>query len=237
MPKKRISTAAYVREQIEKGGERFWRPSDFSDHSPAAVTQALSRLASEGLVERAHRGIYYMPRQTAVGPSTYTASTLNQEVLTTRIFPAGTAAANVLGFSTQIPMKPEYATPANYSPKALDGAIVYKMRPDSWKDLETDEGALLSFLRDRGRTSDLSDSETVRKLVSIFIASPDKYRKLVCVSDDEPARVRAMLGAIGQEIGAEKKLLVRLRRGLSIFSSYDFGRLGALKYAEDWQAK
>lgn len=237
MPKKKLSTAAYMRKRIEKGGERFWSPSDFSDHPPAAVTQALSRLASEGLIERVHRGVYYMPRQTIVGPSTFTASTLNPEVLTTSIFPAGTAAANVLGFSTQMPMRPEYATPANFSPKALEGAIVYKLRPDSWNDLETDEGALLSFLRDRGRTSDLSDAETVRKLVSIFKASPDKYKKLVRVSDDEPARVRAMLGAIGQENDVDKKLLDRLRRGLSAFSSYDFGRLGALRHAEDWQAQ
>jgi len=54
---------------------------------------------------------------------------------------------------------------------------------------------------------------------------------------DEPPRVRAMLGAIGQEIGIPERQLQKLRSSLGPVSRYDFGRLASLPHAKQWQAK
>ena len=63
------SVAKTVRNQIESGGERVWRLTDFENMSFTAVAQALSRLFRLGMIQRLGKGLYYKPRQTAFGPS------------------------------------------------------------------------------------------------------------------------------------------------------------------------
>jgi hypothetical protein len=46
-----------------------------------------------------------------------------------------------------------------------------------------------------------------------------------------------MLGAIGQELRKSQKNLKILRDNLNPLSRFDFGILGSLKYAKEWQAK
>jgi hypothetical protein len=53
----------------------------------------------------------------------------------------------------------------------------------------------------------------------------------------EPPRVRAMLGALGEELSISSRLLDELRGSLNPLSRYDFGRLESLRYAKQWQAK
>ena len=94
----------------------------------------------------------------------------------------------------------------------------------------------MEFLRNRAETSDLSPSQTVIHLRAIL--TQDKtFDKLIGPAMDEPPRVRAMLGALGQEIGIPERQLEKLRRSLGPVSKYDFGRLASLRYAKDWQAK
>ena len=53
----------------------------------------------------------------------------------------------------------------------------------------------------------------------------------------EPTRVRAMLGALGEELSMSSRLLDEMRGSLNPLSRYDFGRLESLRYAKQWQAK
>jgi hypothetical protein len=53
----------------------------------------------------------------------------------------------------------------------------------------------------------------------------------------EPPRVRAMVGAIGQEIKAHEHSLESIRQSLNPVSKFDFGILSNLQYAREWQAK
>ncbi len=53
----------------------------------------------------------------------------------------------------------------------------------------------------------------------------------------EPPRVRAMLGAIGQQLGCSEDQLAPLRRSLNPLSRFEFGGLAALEFARQWQAK
>ena len=95
---------------------------------------------------------------------------------------------------------------------------------------------MLEFLRDRGQTSDLSPAETVKRLLALL--SQDRaFEKLTRPAMDEPPRVRAMLGALGQEIGIPERKLEKLRRSLGPVSKYDFGRLASLRHGKEWQAK
>ena len=232
-------TASAIRRRIERSGERLWRFQDFAGAPPAAVAQTLSRLAREGTLQRLSKGVYYRSRITALGRSRPNPAALGQ--LATEggsAFPAGIAAANLLGFTTQHARRPEVATRGFKLPRKLLGpdAIVHTRRPEAWAGLSQIDAALLDFLRRGGRTNESSPEKTTRRVVSLC-RHPRRFARLATVATTEPPRVRAMLGAIGEAIGKPPRTLMPLRASLNPLSRYDFGHLAALPNASGWQAK
>ena len=230
---------AAVRQRIERGGERLWRLEDFRDCSFGAAAQALSRLKREGAIERLSKGIYYRSRTSAFGNSRPNPVSLQKLISErTRVFPAGIAAANLLGFSTQSASRGELATSALSLPRKLVGSatIIHTRRPESWGSLSDEDAALLDFLRTGGRTSELSPEDTVRRTCSLLSRS-GRFERLLRVSRSEPPRVRAILGAIGEQLGKKRTALESLRGSLNPFSRYDFGLLSGLTHASRWQAE
>ncbi|MBS1868041.1 MAG: AbiEi antitoxin N-terminal domain-containing protein [Actinobacteria bacterium] len=230
------STAEQVRRRVVAGGERFWRHEDFEGLSPSGVATTLSRLAREGELQRVRKGVYFRPRQTVIGPSIPGATAAIASSLRTPIHPAGLSAANVLGLSTQNPARGEFATPASDPPTALAGSRVRTRRPRSRATLTSEEGALLELLRDRATTSDLAPAETAQRLQEL-LSDGERFARLAQAASEEPPRVRAMLGALGELAGAEEQHVRALRKSLNPLSRFDFGMLSTLPNARDWQAK
>jgi hypothetical protein len=230
---------AVIRRRIEKEGERLWRLEDFQDLPFTAAAQALSRLAREGTLQRLSKGVYYSSRQTAFGKSRPNPTAI-QRLATKRknVFPSGLAAANLLGFTTQTARKGEVATSAASIPRKLIGGetIVHTRRPEAWEGLTDADAALLDFLRRAGKTSELSSDETIRRTMA-FLSEKGRFERFLKIARTEPPRVRAMLGAIGQELKKRPAILKRLRRSLNPFSRFEFGMLNGLKYARHWQAR
>ncbi len=234
--KPRQSAAKTMRDRVNRGGARFWRHSDFSGLPPSAVATTLSRLAREGVLQRVGKGVYYRSMPTSLGPSVPGASAVAAETLGAPLHPAGLSAANLLGLTTQNPRRPEYATPAPGPPTALRNALVHTGRPAQRASLSAEDGAILETLRDRARSSDLSAEQTARRLLRL-LRDEERFRRLAAAAMTEPPRVRAMLGALGQELNMDPRVLDRLRRSLNPLSRFDFGRLATLRYAREWQAQ
>ncbi len=231
--------ARRVRQRIETGGERVWRMSDFGGMSFPAVAQALSRLTRQGILRRLGKGLYYRPRQTVFGTSLPNPAALRALPIRHKaVFPAGVAAANLLGFTTQNPARIEIATDGSSLPRLIVGkdTMVHTRRPAAWRFLSATDAALLDFLRNRGTSSDLTPEDTVRKLLEV-LHGPGLFERLLKVAASEPPRVRAMLGAIGQQLGQPAQMLRRLRANINPLSRFDFGVLAALGHARTWQAK
>ena len=232
-------TTRLVHQRIERGGERVWRLKDFEDLPFEAVAQALSRLTRKGELERLSKGVYYCSRQTAFGKSRPIPprSKSSQQRLKT-LFPSGIAAANLLGFTTQIGRRPEVATSSPSVPRKLLGneTVIHTRRPQDWAGLSQTDAALLDFLRGGGSASELTPEETVRKTLALM-SEKGRFDRLLQVADSEPPRVRAILGALGQQLGQDEKSLRRLRASLNPFSRFNFGVLAGLRYASEWQAK
>jgi hypothetical protein len=228
-----------VRQRINRGGERVWRLDDFSDMPFMAVAKALSRLAKQGAIERLSKGVYFRGRNTTFGKSKPNSSAV-QKLASRRstVFPAGIAAANALGFSTQTTRHGEISTSALSLPRKLVGkdTIIHTRRPAAWRELSDRDAALLDFLRRRGSTSELSPEETVKRLLSI-LSKDACLERLLKVAASEPPRVRAMLGAIAEQLGKSPKSLDRLHDSLNPFSRFDFGALTGLTHARRWQAQ
>ncbi|MDE2104219.1 MAG: hypothetical protein KGL39_43685 [Patescibacteria group bacterium] len=228
-----------VRRRVEEGGERYWRVGDFADMPASAVSQALSRMTRERDIQRAGKGLYYKSRQTALGPSKPSLSDVSGRTVMPRVRPAGLTAANLLGFTTQNSPRGEYATASNGISRGAFGgeqAKVYTRRPESWARLDETEAALLDFLRSRGTLSELSPEKTVSHLLSLLM-EPGRFSRLAAAAATEPPRVRAILGAAGQQIGADPLLLEELRGRLNPLSRFDFGALRTLRRAKEWQAR
>jgi hypothetical protein len=238
-PTHRRITAELVRKRIEAEGERFWRVSDFGTLPPSAVAKALSRLAQQDVLERIGKGLYYRPRMTALGRSRPSRAKLSSLPLKRkRMFPAGLTAANLLGFTTQNPGKPEIATDSGSLPRQVVGAstVIRTRRPAAWQALTKEDAALLDFLRTRGASSELSPKATVSRVVALA-SEGDRIDRLLRVAKSEPPRVRAMLGAIGEQLGMSDTQLKTLKSTINALSRFDFGALSALDYAEKWRAK
>jgi hypothetical protein len=228
-----------VRQRLEAGGERLWRLGDFHDLSPSAVAQALSRLAQQGKIDRLSKGVYYRSRQTAFGKSKPNPAQIRDLVpKDSTVFPSGIAAANLLGFTTQNAARSEVSTNALSLPRKLVGAdtIIHNRRPEAWTGLSETDAALLDFLRRSARTSGFAPNETVRHLLSLF-SEKDRLNRLLDVAGSEPPRVRAMLGAIAEQLSPGNPALQRLRSSLNPLSRFDFGPLSGLPHARQWQAK
>lgn len=239
--KRRVKSSAanQVRRAIEAGGERVWSVQDFPNLPFPAVAQTLSRLARHGDIRRVSKGLYYRPRKTAFGMSRPNPKLLRSAGSRTRtVFPSGLTAANQLGFSTQVPAREEVATTRGSLPRAMVGrtARVHTRRPEAWAKLTEPEAALLDLIRGRAATSELSAEETISRLLSLLRAD-GVFERLVRVAKNEPPRVRAMLGALGEELGKDRKLLGSLRSSLNPLTRFDFGILSTLRSARSWQAK
>jgi hypothetical protein len=231
--------AKWIRQRIERGGERLWRYEDFSPAPFPAVAQALSRLTRQGKLQRLSKGVYYHGRETALGRSRPNPAAIQK--LATRqgaVFPAGVAAANLLGFTTQSAGRREVATSGARLPRKLLGAetIVHTRRPEAWVGLAAEDAALLDFLRRGGKTSELSPQDTVSRLLDLS-RERGRFERMLKVADTEPPRVRAMLGAIGETLRKAPRVLERLRASLHPLSRFDFGALSALPAAGHWQAR
>ena len=95
---------------------------------------------------------------------------------------------------------------------------------------------MMEFLRDRGATSDLPIHDTIERVVR-RLSELSAWDHLAKVADDEPPRVRAMLGAIGQDLGKPDAALRRLRSSINPLTRFDFGAFVGLKHAREWQAR
>jgi hypothetical protein len=234
---KSLTKTESIRQLIQAGGERFWKYQDLSEYPSATIAKTLTQLVKEGTLQRVSKGCYYHARLTRFGRSSPVLSELPQ-LTQTPVYPAGLNAANLLGFTTQNAFNGTFATTANSLPIAWLGqrAKLYTRRPITWTNISSTEAALLDFLRSRGEWSDLSPSDTHAQLLEHFRV-PERFERLVKIAHAEPPRVRAMLGAIGQELRYSQGLLEQLRAQLSPYSRFDFGRLSTLRYAHVWQAK
>jgi hypothetical protein len=154
------------------------------------------------------------------------------------VFPAGIAAANLLGFTTQAAGRREVATTATSLPSRLIGeeTLVHTRRPPAWARLGETDAALLDFLRRAGRTGELAPEATLDRTMTL-LSEGDRFERLMKASPTEPPRVRAMLGALGERLGRPARELDRLRRSLNPLSRFDFGAFASLPNAGAWQAR
>lgn len=111
--------------------KRGWvfTPKDFIDlGTRAVVDQTLSRLTKDGTIRRVGRGLYDYPQQNqllgTLSPATDNIAAAVSSQTGDDVLMSGAAAANYLGLSTQVPVRPTYATSGKTRVKKVGGQTV-----------------------------------------------------------------------------------------------------------------
>jgi hypothetical protein len=107
--------AAILARIRSEAKDRVWAPADFLDlGSRAAVDKALSRNCSSRYLRRAGRGLYHLPVVDplfgVLGPDTGPFHDAITRRDNSRLFSTGAHAANALGLTDQVPMRPMLLT-------------------------------------------------------------------------------------------------------------------------------
>lgn len=240
---------------------RVWRISDFPSLPPLAVAQALSRLTRRGVLVRIAKGEYIVPvdgvrsdalqrmrmysdrfehDEPGVGGVQPEIRDPQSRARGPQIFPAGLGAAYSLRLTNQNAAVGTYSTPSASIPSILrriPKVRVQTRRPEAWKSLERLDGATLELLRDRGRWIEFDEREALGTLART-IREKGRWRRLLAAAPTEPARVRAILGAIAEHVRVGTRAQWEgLRAGLNPLSRFDFGYFRCLPNAERWQCR
>ena len=215
------------------------RARDFRGHSFSTVANTLGRLTRTGAIRRVGRGLYYRPAVTLLGPTTPNQQDLARAVLGVPVLhPAGLAAANLLGFSQQVPGVLDLTVAGRRPPRGPGlPAVRLHRRSAARLGISAVASAYLEVLRDLAHLSDLSPEATVHRALDLVGTQAVPFADLLRAAPSEPPRVRAMLGALGEHLHVAPADLVVLRESLSPYSRYAFGPLAALPTAARWGAR
>jgi len=234
------SVAGKVRKRIESGGPgKLWTYTDFGTLPSLALAAALSRLTKEGTIRRIRKGVYYSPKKTRFGeispdPTSVAAALLKDRGIDWK--PSGLPAYNGLGLTTQVSPTLTLDVPEKVYSLRTGSDAKLRLRPGvSVRGLSDKERAVLDALRDLRRIPDSSPAEAASKIRDLFVAKRFSFNRLARRSLNEPPRVRALLGAIGTEVGADRKTLVALRKSLNPMTTFRLGVSEALPNAIEWR--
>jgi hypothetical protein len=252
VPKDR-SVAHAVRSRIARAGsDRLWTYRDFPSADRVAVAAALSRLTKAGFIVRVRPGVYYRPRPTVLGASRPDPEAVLDTVLRLRgvaPVPSGVSEYNRLGFTTQVSASITRAVPrrVNHAPSRAFPTYLSARPLDKQKGIRAEERTALDALRGPTRVPGATSGDVLERIAALMLAGKLDYSRLARYALAEPPRVRAILGAIGQDLrsaGSHGRKVVAtepldgLRRSLNVLSSYRVpGASAALKSAAKWRIR
>lgn len=168
-------TESKIQEQILAQGEGFVFTSKYFSskaNDASVVTSALSRLAQKKVIRRLAHGLYDLPvvhpKLGAIMPTVERVVEAIKVSEAIEVQPTGAYAANLLGLSTQIPMKIELYTNGPKK-KILFGKQEIFLKPTTPKNMigaGTKAGLILHALKQIGRKNVTDDMiEHIRKQI------------------------------------------------------------------------
>ncbi len=106
------------------------------------------------------------------------------------------------------------------------------------KGISEEERTVLDALRNLRRIPDTDPEKAIDRIKSLVRTNRLNFGRLSRFAAVEPPRVRALLGAIGEDLKCNTKAIEKLRRSINPLSLYKIsGASKALKHAKGWRIK
>lgn len=194
-----------------------------------AASKALSRLVDKGVIKRARKGYYYKPKVSVFGEQKPREDVLlslylfekNKQVA----YVTGTRLYNRLGLTTQVPNSVRIASLDRQVKGKVGNTIVkpaksyVKVTADNIKYLE-----ILDVIKDLNTIPDLEKTDGIVYLKNVLRGfDATEIKKLVTYGASYPPKVRALLGALLEELKISFSTYNVLKRSMNPSSSFDYG--------------
>lgn len=191
-----MSTAELIRSTIEKAPAGTFFHASRLPGSSRAVESELSRLARRGLVQRAHKGLYWKGRTSRFGSTRPDPVAVAFEVAGDRgVGYSGVSASHALGLSTQVPPRPEIAVVGS-PPTGVKGVTFHSRRNLDRHDLRPAEVALLEVLRAWPYGVEVSENEFATRIQALVHKNAIDLDNVAKAAKREPKTVRERLRAL-----------------------------------------
>ena len=125
------NTSERILERINSEKYGAFTSSDFSDiDNYKMISKTLETLDDKGIIKRARRGIYYIPKYNELlgieeAPSINEIAKAIARQYNLIIIPSGNYALNLIGLSTQVPIKYIYITNGPYNEYEVGNNTIY----------------------------------------------------------------------------------------------------------------
>jgi hypothetical protein len=240
------SVASRVAARIGSGPTgRLWTYDDFLDLAApmTAVAAALSRLTRKGELRRIRRGIYYKPETTRFGeshPDSHAALEATLRRHGTPATPSGLNAWRRLGLTTQISSEASLISAKRLRISPVMGQRVTAVtRTNVGRSIEN-ERAVLDALRAIRRIPGTTPGGVLDWARHHLTLGGLNVANLARMAKNEPPRVRALLGALMEDIDPDGTEGIRegLKRSLNPLTTFKFpGVRERLRSADGWNIR
>lgn len=197
------------------------------DYTTAA--KALERLQKEGLIKKVSKGVFYKPEQTVFGELKPDYSELLRPYLFENgkrvAYETGTSLYNRLGLTTQMAFRIKIASRGkriNINRENLKADAVKSYAEVTDSNYET--LGLLDAFKDIKKIPDSSVAQAIKRLSTIVNELNDKQTEsFIKYALMYPPRVRALVGAVLENIGAKSKGIEKLKESLNPLTTIKLG--------------
>jgi len=213
--------------------KRFWTVKDFPDHNPWTVSRTFLRLYKKGFLNKVKNGVYYYGKKTFFGKTAPQSQDIVKRI-DAIYFSAGLHAFYNLGLTTQVPASMTIVT---NNRKSVVNTRILKRDISHLKNITEGEFWILESLRKINSIPDCTAEVAIIKLKGYIKKHHISLKRLLKASLKEPPRVRALLGAIANELGFKNSVLNKVKNTLNPFTIYNVGAKNSLKYGKKWKIK
>jgi len=236
-----VNIAKHIRIQIDKGSSgQLWTYKDFHNLPVIPVAKALSRLAKQGVLLRVRKGIYFKPKKTVLGSTAADPLLVANAVLSHKkkahTYAGGTGAFYNARLTTQVPATAAIISDVPHRHLKIgntDIQVVYR-KLSHMKDASLNDVSLVLSLRAINKIPDTSASDAVLKILNMLGTDRDRLDRVVGFASYEPPRVKALVGAMAQQLKYKGDKLAKLKKSLNPLTKYKLQISHVLPTAPDW---
>jgi hypothetical protein len=208
-------------KQLPKGKTFGYDDLHIAKNDYTTAAKALERLQKEGLIKKVSKGVFYKPEQTVFGELKPDYSELLRPYLFENgkrvAYETGTPLYNRLGLTTQMAFRIKIASRGkriNINREDLKADAVKSYAEVSDSNYET--LGLLDAFKDIKKIPDCSVAQAINRLSAIVKELNDKQTAfLLKYALVYPPRVRALLGAVLENIGSNAENIEKLKESLN----------------------